>query len=42
MITDDDSIARPAHFVGHGEDGKTLHCASCTTPTNDKRPTCIV
>jgi hypothetical protein len=42
MNTDDDSIARPAHFVGHGEDGKTLHFASCTTPTNDKRPTCIV
>ena len=39
---DDDSIARPAHFVGHGEDGKTLHFASCTTPTADKRPTCIV
>jgi pimeloyl-ACP methyl ester carboxylesterase len=42
MITEDDSIARPAHFVGHGEDGKTLHFASCTTPTNDQRPTCIV
>ena len=42
MSTADDTVARAAYFVGHSEDGKTLHFASTTTPETDKRPTIIV
>ncbi len=42
MSTPNETVARAAYFVGHSEDGKTLHFASTTTPEADKRCTIIV
>lgn len=42
MPGSDDVVAKAAHFVGHSEDGTTLHFASTTTPEEDTRPTIIV
>ena len=42
MTPPNDTIARPAYFVGHSEDGQHLIFESVTTPVDDKRPTLIV
>ena len=42
MTPPNDTLARPAHFAGHSEDGKQLIFESVTTPIGDKRPTVIV